>query len=97
MRSMVQIAALALAMVALTMRVETLWPQAAPAPKIPVRIYTVTTPATFPVVTGGKVLVFCNGVFQSPGIDYTLTASGGIIFKAGFLAAGDQVEVATLP
>lgn len=67
-----------------------------PAPALAVRIYNVTNPVGFPGLPGGKVLIFLNGVFQSPGVDYVVSG-GSFRFQAGFLSAGDQIEVVTLP
>ena len=61
-----------------------------------VRVYTVTRASAFPALPICKCLVHRNGLFQSPGIDYTLTAAG-IVFGVGFLQDGDQIEIVTLP
>jgi len=72
--------------------------QAPPSAPVAVRVYTVTDAAAFPALQGGKVLVFLNGLFQAPGIDYyPVSADGKIRFYPGFLHNGDQIEVVTLP
>jgi hypothetical protein len=69
----------------------------AQTPTVPtVRVYTVTDASTFPALPGGKVLIFINGLFQSPGTDYT-TKGATVVFRVGLLRNGDQIEVATLP
>lgn len=66
-------------------------------PPIPVRVYTVTSPVVFPSIPCSKALIFRNGVFQSPGVDYTVSLSAECRFLTGILGAGDQIEVATVP
>lgn len=69
---------------------------ASPPPPVAVRVYYVMDAATFPPLAAGRALVFRSGLLQSPGIEYDVVA-GAIRFRPGILAAGDQVEVATLP
>lgn len=73
------------------------WLQAQQIGPAPVRVYHVTNPAAFPplpVPVNG--LVFRNGLFQSPGIDYT--ASGAQVrFLPGIVGAGDIISITGVP
>jgi hypothetical protein len=67
-----------------------------PAP-VTVRAYTVTSPAAFPALPlPARALVFRNGVFQTPGIDYR---AGGLtlVFPTASLRPGDGISVVTIP
>lgn len=74
-----------------------LMPAQIPVLPLPVRVYTVTDAATFPSLPLPRhALVFHNGSFASPGVDYTSVAGTAFVFTAA-LSNGDQIEVVTLP
>jgi hypothetical protein len=66
-----------------------------------VRVYNVTSAATFPSLTvAAGSMIFINGLFASPGRDYVLTTTptaASVRFLAGSLRDGFQVEIVTLP
>lgn len=71
----------------------------AQTPNVPIsiRVYNVLDPAAFPVLPStGRSMIFRNGLFMSPNVDYTLTGVA-MKFKAGVLNSGDQISVAMLP
>lgn len=89
-----------LAIVLIFATLTALLPQAPPDPAI--RTYSVTNAAAFPALNGPRsMLVFRNGLFESPGVDYTLlTAGDGVTrfaFRPGTLANGDRIAVVTMP
>ena len=67
------------------------------APPVSVRVFSAVTSddGLLPVIDS-RALVYRNGLLQSPGIDYDVVL-GAVHFRPGMLAAGDQIEVATLP
>ena len=62
------------------------------------RVYTVTDASAFPALPLPAVgLVFLNGLFQSRGIDYLVTADGkSFTFRPGFLENGNLISVVSL-
>lgn len=68
-----------------------------PAAAAPVKVYHVTNPAAFPPLSmPANGLVFRNGLFQTPGIDYT-TSGAQFRFYPGLLGAGDVISVTGAP
>ncbi len=68
-----------------------------PTQPLAVRVYRVTSAAAFPgLPLPAHALIFRNGLFASPGLDYNATGAT-FAFKPGVLADGDGVEVVTLP
>jgi hypothetical protein len=68
----------------------------------PVTAYVVSDPATFPSLTiPANGLVFRNGLFQTPGVDYTFTLGASaqilLVMNPDFLAAGDIISVVGAP
>jgi hypothetical protein len=85
------IAALALALGAFCVA------QAPPDPLVAVRAYHVTTAAVFPSLPlPARSLLFRNGLFQSPGIDYDVVFGPGFRFRPGVLSDGDSVTVVSI-
>lgn len=72
-------------------------------PEPTIRTYTVSTAATFPslMVSGYPVLVFRNGILQTPTVSYNsvskLPNSSVFTFKPGVLVSGDKIQFVTLP
>lgn len=72
--------------------------QSQTATTVSVRPYYVTNAATFPsLALPAKPLVFRNGVFQMPGVDYDVINGTALVFRAGVLMDGDRVGVVSLP
>lgn len=75
--------------------------QAPPDPAV--RTYVVTNAATFPALDGPiSMLVFRNGFFQTPGVDYTLLPLLppnliGTRFRFKALQNRDRITVVTMP
>jgi hypothetical protein len=61
-----------------------------------VKVYTIAELPFLPKPYG-KVLIYLNGLFMSPGVDYKINSSGNFYFTTQILSTGDQVEVVTLP
>lgn len=77
-------------------------PLPAQAPPDPaVRTYSVTNAVTFPALNGpSSMLVYRNGLFQTPGTDYVLfpaTVGTRFAFRPGTLANNDRISVVALP
>lgn len=64
---------------------------------VTVQVYTVTDPATFHLrhIFTSRYLIFRNGAFQSPNIDYYIKGQSAIFYQP--FSASDQIEVATIP
>jgi len=61
-----------------------------------VRPYYVTNAAAFPALPlPAHALIFRNGIYQTPGIDYAVL--GGSAFRMRSVENGDIVSVVTLP
>lgn len=91
----IQIACFLLVIVAI--HTETAKPQT-PVPSINVTTYYITNDGIAPRFTNGKILIFLNGIFQSPKIDYLVAPDNSILFlyPTKFLV-GDEIEEVTLP
>lgn len=69
-----------------------------PVPSINVTTYYIANDGIAPRFTNGKILIFLNGIFQSPKIDYLVAPDNSILFlyPTKFLV-GDEIEEVTLP